>query len=146
MKRKQRYIARLDEVTITREGEYAVIAYKEEGVPTTHLGIGPEIADMTDQSVTCIRATHGCEALPRGGIKNDDNVHGTPCDRKASPGGPQDPPVVFAGMTSLQAARRVGLSDWHVVQTPRRRGHFEWLIDAYGVNFAAGPLHTAIGY
>ena len=25
MKRKQRYIARLDEVTITREGEYAVI-------------------------------------------------------------------------------------------------------------------------
>ena len=37
MKRKQRYIARLDEVTITREGESAVIAYQEEGVPTTHL-------------------------------------------------------------------------------------------------------------
>jgi len=51
MKRKQRYIARLDEVTITREGEYAVIAYQEEGVPTTHLRIGPEIADMTDEAI-----------------------------------------------------------------------------------------------
>jgi len=27
--------------------------------------------------VTRIRATDGCDALPRGGIKNDDNVHGT---------------------------------------------------------------------
>ena len=96
--------------------------------------------------MTCIRATDGCEALPRGGIKNDDNVHETPCDRKVLPGGPQDPSVVLAGMTSLQAARRVGVSDWHVGRTPRRRGRFEWLIDAHGVNFAAGPLYTAVGY
>jgi len=27
--------------------------------------------------MTCIRATDGGEALPHGGIKNDDNVHGT---------------------------------------------------------------------
>lgn len=51
MKRKQRYLARLDEVTITREGEHAVIAYQEDGVPTTHLRIGPEIADMTDEAI-----------------------------------------------------------------------------------------------
>ncbi|MBV8226359.1 MAG: hypothetical protein JO232_14355 [Verrucomicrobia bacterium] len=44
MKRKERYIARLDEVKITREGDYAFIEYKEEGVPATHLQIGPEIA------------------------------------------------------------------------------------------------------
>ena len=30
MKPKERYIARLDEVTITREGDSAVIRYKEE--------------------------------------------------------------------------------------------------------------------
>jgi hypothetical protein len=33
MKRKERYIARLDEVSIVREGEYAFIEYKEKGIP-----------------------------------------------------------------------------------------------------------------
>lgn len=61
--------------------------------------------------MTCIRTTDDGEALPRGAIKNDDNLDETPRDQKASPGGPQDPPVVFAGMTSPQAARRVGVSD-----------------------------------
>ena len=44
MKRKERYIARLDEVSIAREGDSAVIQYQEEGILTTHLNIGPEIA------------------------------------------------------------------------------------------------------
>ncbi len=51
MKHKKRYIARMDEVTITREGDAGVIAYKEEGVPTTHLTIGPEIESMTDEEI-----------------------------------------------------------------------------------------------
>lgn len=51
MKRKERYIARLDEVTITREGESAVIAYVEPGVPTTRLTIGPDIAAMLEQDI-----------------------------------------------------------------------------------------------
>ena len=51
MKRKQRYIVRPDEVVVTRDGESAIIAYKEEGVPTTHLTIGPGIAQMTDREV-----------------------------------------------------------------------------------------------
>lgn len=51
MKRKQRYIVRLDEVNITRDGESAVIEYKEAGVPTTHLTIGPEITVMSDEEV-----------------------------------------------------------------------------------------------
>ena len=51
MRRKQRYIARLDEVIITREGETAVIRYLEEGVPGTHIRIGPELAEMTDEEV-----------------------------------------------------------------------------------------------
>ena len=49
MKRKERYIARLEEVMITREGDYAFIEYKEEGVPSTRLEIGPEIAGMSDE-------------------------------------------------------------------------------------------------
>jgi hypothetical protein len=51
MKRKERYIARLDEVRITREGDSAVIQYKEAGVPTTHLKIGPDIAGMNDETI-----------------------------------------------------------------------------------------------
>jgi hypothetical protein len=61
MKRKKRYIARLDEVIITRESEAAVIQYKEPGIMTTHLTIGPEIAAMTDEEILelhneCLRA------------------------------------------------------------------------------------------
>ncbi len=51
MKRKARYIARLDEVTITRENDTAIIAYKEEGIMTTHLSIGPDLKDMSDQEI-----------------------------------------------------------------------------------------------
>ncbi|MBW0000575.1 MAG: hypothetical protein JO015_15870 [Verrucomicrobia bacterium] len=61
MKRKERYIARLDEVRITREGEYAFIEYQEEGVPSTRLQIGPEITGMSDAEIIdlyndCLRA------------------------------------------------------------------------------------------
>jgi hypothetical protein len=51
MKRKERYIARLDEVTITREEDSAVIGYKEEGIMSTHLKIGPEIKGMSDAAI-----------------------------------------------------------------------------------------------
>ncbi len=51
MKRKERYIVRLDEVTIRREGEEAVINYKEEGIPDTHLKIGPGLASMSDEQI-----------------------------------------------------------------------------------------------
>jgi hypothetical protein len=41
----------LDEVTITREGDYACIAYKEEGIGTTCLQIGPEIGEISDREI-----------------------------------------------------------------------------------------------
>jgi hypothetical protein len=61
MKRKERYIASLDEVTITRAGDYAWIEYKEEGIAETRLQIGPEIAEMSDREILeshneCLRA------------------------------------------------------------------------------------------
>ena len=51
MKRKERYIVHLDEVSITRDGDSAVIQYKEADVPTTHLKIGPEIAGLSDEAI-----------------------------------------------------------------------------------------------
>jgi len=51
MKRKQQYIVRLDEVKLTRDGDTAIIEYKEAGVPTTHLRIGPQIVDMSDEEI-----------------------------------------------------------------------------------------------
>ncbi len=51
MKRKERYLVRPDEVTVTREGEAAIIQYKEAGVPTTHLTIGPALTTLSDAQI-----------------------------------------------------------------------------------------------
>src|SRR5271166_3898245 len=51
MKRKERYIARLEEVTITREGDYVHIEYKEPDVPGTQLELGARINQMSDQEI-----------------------------------------------------------------------------------------------
>ncbi len=51
MKGKVRYIARPDEVTVTRDGESALIRYIEKGIPGTHLTIGPKIRQMTDEEI-----------------------------------------------------------------------------------------------
>ena len=48
---KVRYIAALNEVTITRDGDCARIAYKEAGIAVTTLEIGPEIAEMSDSEI-----------------------------------------------------------------------------------------------
>ncbi len=37
----------LDQVTITRDGDYAVIEYKAFNVQTVRLRIGPEIEEMS---------------------------------------------------------------------------------------------------
>src|ERR1700730_5474961 len=49
--RKVRYIAALDEVTVTRDGDCARIEYREAGITLTNLEIGPEIAQMSDSDI-----------------------------------------------------------------------------------------------
>ena len=51
MRFKKPYIAALDQVTIKREGEYAVIEYVEPNVSGVHLKIGPEVQEMTDEEI-----------------------------------------------------------------------------------------------
>ena len=51
MKRKKRYIARMDQVTITRRGSEAVIEYKEFGVPGTHLDFEGGLEGVTDEEI-----------------------------------------------------------------------------------------------
>ena len=48
---KIHYIASPNDVTITRDGNCARIEYKDEGIPATHLEIGPEIADMSNGEI-----------------------------------------------------------------------------------------------
>src|SRR5450755_2166544 len=48
---KVRYIATLDEVTVTRDGDSARIKYKEAGISVTDLEIDPEIAQMSDSEI-----------------------------------------------------------------------------------------------
>jgi hypothetical protein len=47
MNSKLHYIAGPNDVTVTRDGDWARIEYKEEGIPASHLEIGPEIAGMS---------------------------------------------------------------------------------------------------
>ena len=54
MRFKKPYIASLDQVTIKREAEYAVIDYVEPEVGGVHLKIGPEIQEMTDEEILCL--------------------------------------------------------------------------------------------
>jgi hypothetical protein len=48
---KVQYIASPHDVTITRDGDGARIEYKEEGIPATHLEIGPEITGMSEGEI-----------------------------------------------------------------------------------------------
>ena len=48
---KHPYLASLDEVRIIRDGEVAIIKYREENVVTTHYTIGSKICDMSDQDI-----------------------------------------------------------------------------------------------
>jgi hypothetical protein len=51
MKFKRAYIATLDEVIITKNGEIAIIKYKEPNILTTRLKIGLEMQEMTEQDI-----------------------------------------------------------------------------------------------
>ncbi len=51
MRKKKPHLASLDEVRITREGEYAVVEYLDSKVGTTHLKIGPGVQAMTDGEI-----------------------------------------------------------------------------------------------
>jgi len=48
---KEPYIATLDQVRISRQGEYGIIEYIEPNVFTTHLKVGPEVQNMADQAI-----------------------------------------------------------------------------------------------
>jgi len=45
------YMARLPEVIVTRDGDFARIEYKERGIAATLLEIGPEICEMSDREI-----------------------------------------------------------------------------------------------
>ncbi|MBL7062397.1 MAG: hypothetical protein ISS54_06655 [Dehalococcoidia bacterium] len=51
MRMKKPYVATLDQVRITREGEYGVIEYLEPNVSGVHLKLGPEVQVMTDKEI-----------------------------------------------------------------------------------------------
>ena len=48
---KKPHIAALDEVTITRDGDFAIIGYLDPDVGGVNLKLGPEVARMTDGEI-----------------------------------------------------------------------------------------------
>jgi hypothetical protein len=53
-RKKKPHIARLDQVSISREGEDAVIEFLDGSTATTHLRVGPQVQDMTDEEVLLV--------------------------------------------------------------------------------------------
>lgn len=51
MRKKTPRIARLDQVTISRDGEDAIITFRDPTIATTHLRIGPQVQQMTDEEI-----------------------------------------------------------------------------------------------
>lgn len=51
MRMKKPYIAALDQVKISRNGEYGIIEYVEPNVSTIQLKIGPKLLNMADQEI-----------------------------------------------------------------------------------------------
>ncbi len=51
MRRRRPYVASLDQVRITRNGDEAVIEYADEKVWPTHFMLGSEVQRMTDQEI-----------------------------------------------------------------------------------------------
>ncbi len=51
MRKKTPRIARLDQVNISREGEYAIIEFVDPSFMTVRLKVGPSLAQMTDDAV-----------------------------------------------------------------------------------------------
>lgn len=51
MKYEKPYVAKLNEVSITREGDTAIIEYKKENVSIVNFKIGDKINQMSDQDI-----------------------------------------------------------------------------------------------
>ena len=48
---KKPHVARPEEVRIRRQKDAAIIEFLEPGISTTHLTLGPDVAEMTDQEI-----------------------------------------------------------------------------------------------
>ena len=60
MRRRRPHVATLEEVTITRHGDGAIIEYADRRIGTTHFRLGPEVQQMTDREIldrwnACVR-------------------------------------------------------------------------------------------
>jgi hypothetical protein len=51
MRKRRPAVASLNEVEITREGDDAVIEYKDPEIATTYFHVGPSLCDMSDQEI-----------------------------------------------------------------------------------------------
>jgi hypothetical protein len=51
MRFKKRFVASLDQVKISRNGEVAVVTYADPEIGDTHIRFGPEVRGMSDQQI-----------------------------------------------------------------------------------------------
>lgn len=65
MRYKKPRTASLDEAIISREGEYAVIEFREPGISSMNLKLGPKVKTMTDRQILNAfnKAVHSMEEM-----------------------------------------------------------------------------------
>ena len=54
MRKKRSRIVRLDQVKISRDGMDAIIEFRDPEIETTHLRIGPQVQQMTDEEILLV--------------------------------------------------------------------------------------------
>lgn len=54
MRKKRPRITRLDQVKIAREGDDAIIEFRDATIATTHLRIGPQVHQMSDEEILLV--------------------------------------------------------------------------------------------
>ena len=54
MRKKRARIARLDQVKISRDAENAIIEFHDSTIETTHLKIGPQVHQMSDEEILLV--------------------------------------------------------------------------------------------
>lgn len=122
-RKKRPHVATLEEIRITRDGEYAIIAYEDDSIATTQYHIGAaRLARMSDEDILMVwnaglatkeddvrsRRDMG-SALSRGNVLS--------CQVRESPADPDDPFLFADGrtFTAMELAKLLGAHEgWSV--------------------------------
>jgi hypothetical protein len=123
-RKKRPHVATLEEVRITRDGEYAIIAYEDDTVATTQYHIGADrLARMSDEDILMLwnagLATKDDDVRSRRDMGTAmSRANALTCVVREAPEGPDDPFLFADGrtFTAMELAKLLGTHTGWVVR------------------------------